>query len=215
MEPLRLPTERDRDEVVILADGDYPSGVVASALLRNAARVVCCDGAAASFIARGGDPYAIVGDCDSLPAELRERYAAVLHHETEQEHNDQTKAVRYCLAAGMTHLTILGATGKREDHTLGNISLLADYRAMGARVRMVTDRGVFDPLREEEIVFESFPGQQVSIFSLDPHALVSGEGLVYPLPERLNSWWCGTLNEAIGDSFTVCSSGAMIVYRLF
>ena len=135
---LKLPTESDRPTVVILADGDYPTGRVAAALLRNARRVVCCDGAAARFLAEGGEPWAIAGDGDSLPEALAERYAPILRREAEQDTNDLSKAVRFSLNEGERRLVILGATGRREDHTLGNISLLADYMAAGAEVRMVT-----------------------------------------------------------------------------
>ena len=211
---LKLPTESDRPTVVILADGDYPTGRVAAALLRNARRVVCCDGAAARFLAEGGEPWAIAGDGDSLPAALAERYAPILRREAEQDTNDLSKAVRFSLNEGERRLVILGATGRREDHTLGNISLLADYMAAGAEVRMVTDYGVFDPIAGEA-VFESRAGQQISIFTPDPATAISGEGLKYPLPPHLKNWWCGTLNEATGAEFTLRIAGCGIVYRLF
>ncbi len=210
----RLPTENDRPAVVILADGDYPAGRIAAALLRNARRVVCCDGAALRFTAEGGEPWAIAGDGDSLPAELAGRYAPILRHEAEQDTNDLTKAVRFCLREGERRIVILGATGRREDHTLGNISLLTDYMASGAEVRMVTDYGVFDPMAGEA-VFESRTGQQVSLFTPDPQTEVTGEGLKYPLPPRFRNWWCGTLNEATGAEFSLRIAGCGIVYRLF
>lgn len=211
---LRLPTENDRPEAVILADGEYPSGQIAAALLHNATRVVCCDGAAERFTRRGGVPYAIVGDGDSLPPELAARYAAILHRDADQESNDLTKAVRFCLAEGLHRIVLLGATGRREDHTVGNIGLLEDYAALGAEVSMVTDYGVFDPIAGETTA-ESRPGQQVSLFTSDPRTAIRGEGLKYPLPPRLRHWWCGTLNEALGTSFTVRIDGTAVLYRLF
>ena len=54
-------------------------------------------------------------------------------HVTEQETNDLNKAFRYCLANGWTDIVILGATGKREDHTLGNIGLLMAVEALEER----------------------------------------------------------------------------------
>lgn len=201
-------------DVVILADGDFPGAGLAAEILRGAGRVVCCDGAADAFVAEGGVPCAIVGDCDSVSAQTRAGFADRLHPESEQETNDLTKAVRFCLARGLKDITILGATGKREDHTLGNISLLAEYAAMGARVRMVTGHGIFEPVFGET-AFDSFPGQQVSIFTLSPQTLISTENLVYPLDNApLTSWWRGTLNESSASSFTICTDGPTIVFRL-
>ena len=88
----------------------------------------------------------------------------------------------------------MGATGKREDHTLGNISLLADYMEQ-AEVRMLTDYGLFIPIKEDS-VFESFPTQQVSVFNMGATEL-SADGLVYPLSAFTN-WWQGTFNAFLG-----------------
>lgn len=201
-------------QVVVLADGDYPTGRVAVDLLARAAKVVCCDGAARGFVERGGTPYAIVGDCDSLGGELSTRFAGIVHCDTDQETNDLTKAVRFCISRGMCDITVLGATGRREDHTLANISLLVDY-AQEAAVRMVTDTGVFDPICTDTL-FESFPGQQASIFTLSPETLVTTIDLKYPLNRAsLSGWWRGTLNQSPGRRFGFATTGPAIVYRQF
>ena len=210
-----MPSPGENPGTVILADGAYPSGEVAAGLLAQAERVVCCDGATAAYVLRGGSPYAIVGDCDSLCDELKERYADILHCDRDRETNDLTKAVNFCIGEGFDELTVLGATGKREDHTIGNVSLLADYGAL-ARVRMVTDYGVFDPIYED-MLFESFQGQQVTIFTFSPETLITtGENLKYPLHQaKLTRWWQGSLNESTGRRFGVIATGATVVYRVF
>jgi thiamine pyrophosphokinase len=202
------------NSIIILADGSYPSGELALSVLEGAARVVCCDGAAHEYVARGGTPWAIVGDCDSLSAEFIARYAAIVHRNPDQETNDLTKAVRFCRAHGMDNITILGATGRREDHTLGNISLLIDYAKEGATVRIITDHGIFIPIFEDTF-FESYAGEQVSIFTLSPTTLITTEGLAYPLADApLTGWWQGTLNESLGTRFGIRTTGPTIVYRL-
>jgi thiamine pyrophosphokinase len=107
----------------------------------------------------------------------------------------------------------LGATGKREDHTIGNLSLLIDYGKI-AQVQLLTDYGVFNPQLQSS-VYESYYKQQVSIFSLNYPTLLSTQDLVYPLDKlNLRSWWQGTLNEAAGDSFSVfMDSGGLLVFR--
>jgi thiamine pyrophosphokinase len=211
---IALPRIGDVPQTVILANGDYPSADIALSLLQSAGRVICCDGAASEYIGRGNSPYAIVGDCDSLGSDIMERYGDIIHRDSGQMDNDLTKAMRFCIGRGFDNVTILGATGKREDHTLGNISLLADYARL-CKVRMVTDRGVFDAIYEDA-EFESEAGGQVSLFTLSPDTRITTQGLLYVIDNSpLTSWWQGTLNESAGAQFTVKTDGATIVYRLF
>ncbi len=146
---------------VILADGKFPDNLQVLNMLKTAAVVVCCDGAANRLAAVGIEPSYITGDLDSITPELKIRYADRLYPSADQETNDLTKAVELCIDKGLNDLYIIGATGLREDHTLGNISLLVDY-AEKVKVEMLTDYGVFTPLLSTAS-FESKKGQQVSI----------------------------------------------------
>jgi len=200
---------------VIIADGTFPTHEIPLDFLRNADLRVCCDGSAESLINAGFVPDAIVGDLDSLKDELKDRFADRLFIDNEQETNDLTKAVRWCHISGFNDIVILGATGKREDHTLGNISLLAEY-AVNINVKMVTDTGIFFPFLRSCRV-DSFPGQQVSVFSIDPVTEITSSGLLYPLKNRkLKNWWEATLNEAIGDHFELrFEGGSLLVFLKF
>ncbi len=196
----------------IVADGTFPQHEVPLNYLKNAERVVCCDGSASSLILAGLEPDAIIGDMDSLSEELASRFADRIFRDENQDTNDLTKVVEWCRENSFRDIIIIGATGKREDHTLGNISLLTEY-AKDMNVIMVTDTGILRPfLADAEI--ESFPGQQVSIFSIDPETAVTSNGLKYPLTKtKITNWWFATLNEALGNSFSLeFSSGRLIVY---
>lgn len=205
----KIITGDNLPSTVILADGTYPSLPLAEGILRRVP-VVCCDGAAAGLLAHGIEPVAIVGDGDSLSPDIKGRYASLCCWENEQETNDLSKAFRYCLRRGWRDLLILGATGRREDHTLGNISLLVDY-GREARVQMLTDRGLFTPVTGDA-EFESSVGQQVSLFNFGCQTL-RGEGLAYPL-SPFTKWWQGTLNESRGATFRVYADGDYLVYRV-
>lgn len=213
MKRYRVPKCDDRPECVVLAAGDFPRGEVARALLEGAAEVICCDSAAEEFCAWGGEPAAIVGDMDSLPAELRERFADRIVLRPDQNTNDLWKAVTFAIEQGFDRITVLGAFGKREDHTLGNVMLLA-ARMHDAELQMVGDRGIFDFI-DTPSTFESFAGQQVSLFALDPAAEISVSGLRYEPPQnRLAAMWQGVSNEALGEEFAVVTHAPTIVYRL-
>ncbi len=200
---------REPFDAVILANGDYPAAEQPLSILAEARYVACCDGAANNYIARGHCPDIIVGDGDSLSEENRARYGHLLHRIAEQESNDLTKTVTLLAGRGMRRIAIVGATGKREDHTLGNISLLVEYLRSGIEVRMFTDYGVFIPCRDS-IEMESRHGQQLSIFNFSARGL-RAEGLRYPIRD-FSSWWQGTLNECVAERVKIDASGDYIVF---
>jgi thiamine pyrophosphokinase len=196
-------------DAVIVAGGEYPTAGEPLDVLHNAPYVVCCDGAADRYIATGRVPDAIVGDGDSISAANREKFAHLLHVIAEQESNDQTKAVRFLMERGKRRIAIVGATGKREDHTIGNISLLIEYARAGCDVRSFTAHGIFIPCNGCT-THKCRKGQQVSIFSITAKDL-SAEGLLYPIYDFSN-WWQGTLNECIGEEFTINATGEYLLF---
>ena len=192
---------------VILANGSFPRRKCLLETLHAAARIVCCDGAAAKLLHAGLEPDLVVGDLDSLDPALRKRFKKRLVHEAEQETNDLSKAFRACMARGWRNLVILGAGGRREDHLLGNASLLPMFAAAGAEVRMETDFGTFVPILSSA-TFQRPAGTKVSIFSFHPEMPVTASGLKYPLDKlRLPFWWCGTLNETDAPEFSLTFDG--------
>ena len=202
---------------IILADGLFPSSERVQNLLKEAEIIVCCDGAARKLLNFGIEPQYIVGDLDSLSEEFKRRFVQKIIMNPDQETNDLTKAVEFCISKNWKQIAILGATGLREDHTLGNISLLCDYKKRLDEVVMISDFGIFTPVLETT-TFKSFPGQQVSIFSLNPETKLTFYGLKYPvIHESFTSWWQGTLNSSLGDSFEIVlhNKGAVIVYTTF
>ena len=193
--------------IVILAAGDFPRAAAPLAALREADVLICCDSAAENLVAYGLEPDQIVGDLDSLSEAFRERYADRITHISEQDDNDLTKAFHLALTLSPSRITILGATGRREDHTLGNISLLLDYaREAACPVTMLTDFGRFEAIFDTTTL-SSAPGQQVSIFAFDNSLTIESAGLKYPTDQvRFDTLWKATLNEATGSSFTLTLS---------
>lgn len=201
-------------KIVIVANGLFPSGRQALDLLHKADQLICCDGAADKLIAYGLSPHVIVGDMDSVSEEVSDQYASIMISSDNQENNDLTKAVHYCIEKGYSSVSILGATGLREDHTLGNISLMLEYHPR-IEVQIVSDYGMFFLVRSGEAV-RSFVGEKISVFSIDNRVQISSSGLKYPLNELpLSKWYTATLNEATADSFTLNydSGQVLIVYR--
>lgn len=199
-------------DVVVLASGDYPQHAVPTQILQQASRIVCCDSAIELLHpSLYNKVEAVVGDGDSMSDAAKLQFHDVLHVEHEQEDNDLTKATRYCVSQHYNRIAYLGATGKREDHTLGNISLLPRYfQTYGVQPVMVTDYGTFVPCHGD-CTFESFAKQQVSIFNFSCRRIES-EGLRWQ-SYAYQSWWQGTLNESLADAFSLYADGHYLVYR--
>lgn len=204
-------------DCVIMANGLFPLREDILAFLSEAPFLIACDGAAQNLLARGFKPTAIVGDLDSLPEELRYGAVCEVHHSEEQMTNDLTKSVRFAHEKGYKSVLILGATGLREDHTLGNISLLSTYIDLFERVEMMSDFGVFIPIKSSAAI-PAQVGQQISLFSITPDVEITTTGLRWDVTKRrFESWWQGTLNEATAPEFTITFSGnaRIIVYKAF
>ena len=197
---------------VILAAGAFPTKPYPLYLLQSADIVVCCDSAFAKYLRRmprifGGErlPDVVIGDMDSLPASLQSAYADIIVHETEQDHNDQTKAVRYILGhyPDVREIHILGSTGLRADHTIGNLSLLMEYPRMfgtaDVAIDAVSDYGTAFALTDSAELHVG-AGRRFSLFSPDNSLRIRSEGLQWPTDDVVfDNWWKATLNRTTAD----------------
>jgi thiamine pyrophosphokinase len=202
-------------KTVVVADGSFPVHEIPLGYLRDANVIVCCDGSTGNLVNCGMVPDAIVGDMDSLSEDLTVRFADRIYVDETQDTNDLTKAIMWCHNSGYNDIVIVGATGKREDHTVGNISLLAEYSKY-VNVTMVTDTGIFSPYHGSCTISAS-PGQQVSVFSINPETEITSVGFKYVLTKRkLGNWWEATLNESLGDYFELrFTVGPVLVFLKF
>lgn len=200
---------------VILADGLFPESQRALEYLHEASSIICCDGATIKLLEHELQPDYIVGDMDSLPEQYKRQFEAIISSSDDQLTNDLTKAVNKALDLAYNEVVILGATGLREDHTMGNIGLLAEH-GQKLKLQMVSDFGIFNPVYASA-GFTSFKAQQVSLFSVMGNPAITLHNLKYPLKNHvLKNLWEGTLNESLGASFSIeFKDGAMVVFRAF
>lgn len=211
----------------ILANGDFPTHAIPLSVLQSAEYLCCCDGAGMVAVAHGLTPDVIVGDGDSLldmsqtlsdksqtlPKDFQERYSGIFRMVTEQDDNDLTKATRFVCSLGWKRIAYVGATGRREDHTIANISLMAHYhRQLGVEPVMYTDHGWFAVVTGSR-TFDTFPRQQVSIFNVDCTTMRS-EGLRWSA-YAARELWQTTLNEALGGKVTISGDGTFLVFLTY
>lgn len=191
------------NSIIILCNGQFPTEPYPLYLLDSAEGVVCCDGAIEKWLEHDASarPLAIVGDLDSVSNQLKERFASVLVHISEQDDNDQTKALRWVLEnhPEVSEVVFLGATGLREDHTIGNLGHLMDYPRdfdLGDRkLSMVSDYGTAFVVTDSGDLHLG-EGRRISLFAADNSLRITSEGLEWPLDHVVfDAWWKATLNR--------------------
>ena len=206
---------------VIVGNGQFPKKEYPLYLLESADYVVCCDGALDTYLRhfRGRNlrrPDAVVGDMDSLSEKTAERCRDIAVKIDEQETNDQSKAFHYILEhfPDVDTIHILGATGKREDHTIGNLSLLMEYaREMGRQdcgrtvsVDIVSDWSTAFA-NTDTCTLDVGEGRSVSIICPDNSLNIKSEGLVWPTDNVVfDNLWQTTLNRASADRISLTFS---------
>ena len=210
---------------VLLADGEPPTHEEPLRFLRGAARLIACDGAWRTALTLGRVPDIVVGDGDSLGDNGRNELARrgiSLVAEGEQGTNDLCKAFRYAIrtGAGDGEVVILGATGKREDHAIGNIFHLIDFAEAhpapgGGTIMMVTDAGVFEPILPPGRSWTVCrAGSAVSVFAPFPSTEMESEGLAWPLKGvAFDTLWRGTLNRTVSDTFSIQTNRPALIFR--
>jgi len=203
-------------KTVILANGEKPFHSVPLSILTNAEKIICCDGAISFLEQQKITPHIIIGDCDSISSSQKEKYKSVILKDENEAYNDLQKALRYCMENQWNEVIILGATGLRDDHFLANMGILMHY-ADKLSLTMVTNYGIFTPIHKTT-AFDSFAGQQISVFSFSIDIRITYHGLKYPVhKQNFKELWEGSLNEAVGEGFTVEieGNGAVLVYAAF
>jgi thiamine pyrophosphokinase len=200
---------------IVVANGEVPDSELSLSILNDKRRIVCCDGALQKLLSINIIPDVVVGDGDSMGIPPVETCHDIPYYPaTSEEYNDLQKALKYCQANGYDDVLLLGCGGLREDHFIANLSIMVMYSEK-MRLAMLTEHGVFNVLRGAATL-PSFPGMQVSVFPSNLHTRLSFSGLKYPVNSRSFNWlWEGSLNEALGDAFTVEADDEepVVVYR--
>lgn len=197
---------------VIICAGDFPQKEYPRYLISTADYIICCDGAFQTWLKKApsifGDlrlPNAIVGDMDSLSPSIQKKYSSIIVRIAEQDTNDQTKAFKYIMEnyKDVEYIHILGASGKREDHTIGNLSLLMEYCRIPIRdniqIDIVSDYSTAFAITDS-CELHIGEGRTISIFSPDNSLNIKSEGLVWPTDSVVfDNWWKATLNKTSSD----------------
>ena len=205
--------EQNSHSIVILANGSYPTHSIPLDFLSKNNTILCCDGSIDRLLESSIKPKFILGDLDSISKKSLKRYSDIIIEESNQNYNDLYKCLTWCKKNKYSDITILGASGNREDHTIGNIFLLFEF-SNDLSIKMITDDGVFT-LINANATFKSYKNQPVSIFCIDKSIRLITKNLKYPINNNsLVNLFSGTLNQSNSNKFNIdISHGSILVFQ--
>lgn len=164
---------------LIVGNGEPPKRELFAACAQEAELILCADGGANTARHYGYAPDYTVGDLDSIAHPLAAD-RLVLVDPSGHLGTDGQKVLNHAVSLGVTHAVLLGFTGRRTDHLLGNLSLLKTF-ADRLALRMVDD---YCDIRliHRGIRFRAAIGQKISLCPLNGAATgITTEGLKWPL----------------------------------
>ena len=204
--------------VVIFAGGVYRPGTGSQNALASADMVIAADSGAATALHLGHIPSYVVGDFDSLDAQLVEQLRArgshIISAPVEKDETDTELAVQLAIEQGATSITLLGALGgDRFDHTIANVLLLAGFDTVP--IQIIDGPSTCWLLRGPgHTIIEGQPGDLLSLLPLTGDASgIRTQGLYYPLNGETLRFGKprGVSNELTGEQAEVSLEGGMLL----
>lgn len=211
-----------RMNTVILTGGNIRRDFALQILKNTFDKIIAVDKGLEFCYENGIMPTNIVGDFDTLDHEILEWYRQntaieIREYNPVKDATDTQIAVELALALGSRQITILGGTGSRIDHVLGNIQTMylalekgADCAMLDPHNRIRLIRGGFTLSREE---------QYGDYFSLIPFTTdvigVTLRGVKYPLTGYhftvQGSAGLGVSNEITGEEARISMENGIMI----
>lgn len=188
---------------LIVCDGRPPSNSLFEIWHNWSDYIIAADGGIHTIRSFDAVPDLAIGDMDSFDPDGSESFEVI--SDSDQETNDLEKALNLAVQEEATHITVLGATGQRVDHTLKNISVLKQFDSRFEELIFRDDYG--DLLLLPKQYSTELPiHAALSLFPLS--GVVSGivtEGLEYPLNnEKIeNGVRDGSSNRVISNPVSI------------
>lgn len=172
---------------VIIANGDPPTAADVGRWLRPGDRLMAANGGAKSALTLGFVPDVVVGDIDSLDAEVCEQLTQhgcrLVRHPVEKDETDLELALLLAVDEGATEIVVLGALGGRLDQLLANVLLLTLPQLAEVSVRLADDeQEAFVVHGRAQAVVEGQVGDTLSLLPLHGDAYgIYTQGLKWSL----------------------------------
>lgn len=153
--------------------------------------VIAVDGGLEAMERLKLEPDVVVGDFDTVRPEVLEQYRAKKgiaweQHKPEKDETDTELALNTAMELGCSDLVVLGATGGRMDHAIGNIHLLYACLLKGVHACMVDEKNRISILNGKTVFHADHVwGKYISFLPLTENVRkITLEGFKYPLFEK-------------------------------
>jgi thiamine pyrophosphokinase len=202
---------------LVIVNGALPAVRILDELRARSQVIICADGGANRALEAGLAPDYIVGDLDSVTDENRRALpSAQIVHRPSQYETDLEKTLQFAVEAGFNRALLIGATGFRLDHQLVNLNI-AEKFCNRLDIETHDGHGVGRFIREQEVVFDSPLGTQVSLIAFRRVEGIVTSGLKYPLQEEALEWAVrdGLSNEVVASPVRIrVGRGTLFCYRV-
>ncbi|WP_105618102.1 thiamine diphosphokinase [Vallitalea okinawensis] len=179
--------------------------------------IICADGGLRHMKEWRRNPDLIMGDFDSCDHELLSEYEAkkitVLRYPTDKDYTDTELALNEAIKRGAKDIIILGGTGTRLDHTLGNIHSLVQAMNQNITAQIIDDHNHIQIIQGDRVIEKQY-GQYLSLIPLTSEVKgLTTTGLKYELKDYTLTYGraLGVSNEIVGDEVTISTKGGILV----
>lgn len=206
---------------LIVAGGEIPEEFAERVVMMGGYEVILAADSGMEFLYRLKiQPDIIVGDFDSVDPEVLDYYRSqeqidICALPTEKDDTDMEAAIREAISRGAKKITLIGATGNRLDHELGNIALLGAGLENGVKIE------ILDPYNKIRMIDAPITirrseqyGKYVSLIPFsDAVTGVTLKGMKYPLTDCTLGRFCtlGVSNEIVENEAEIALSGGKLL----
>lgn len=199
---------------VIIAAGDISDNYIIKNNVLPGDFVIAADAGYYNCVNAGVTPDLIVGDFDS--GKKPETLIETIILNPVKDSTDSETALSEAEKRGYKDIILLGATGKRLDHTLANILLTASAKQRGRSLTIIDEHHkIYAVKNETKIIQRSKSKYYLSVYAVGGDCEITEEGVYYPLNKYILSPFSalGVSNEITDDSakITVYSGTAVII----
>ncbi len=177
--------------------------------------LLAADGAANALIEMGIEPEVIIGDLDSIELQTIPKHIEIIQVR-DQNSTDLQKVLAVLADRDLLPCLIYGATGKELDHSLYNLSVIAEY-SQDHRI-IFHDSAYKDQDKYGIFICKHFHanleiGSKLSVLAYTP-SKVSTSGLVWDLHDTDISAQCSSIRNIVREQRVeiMVHTGCILVY---